>query len=287
MAKFKLTNPANAPGPLFVDTTCIDCGTCFHLGPEIFKEENDTSIVQAQPTSISQWAQAKAAIISCPTNSIGVTTSNFEFKSATELLPLHIQEDIYYCGYTARSSFGASSYLIKRPEGNILVDSPRFHPHLVKKLEELGGVDYLFLTHRDDVADHVQFSEHFKCSRIIHRLEVEGSTNASEMILSGEGDWDFAPDVKIIFTPGHTQGHLTLLYKNEFMFTGDHLFYSAEKDKVYASKSVSWYSWKIQLGSIQKLLNYHFSWIMPGHGGWIHREDKLIKEDLQEVLKKG
>lgn len=287
MAKLQLKNPANSPGSLFVDTTCIDCGTCYHLGPQIFSEVNDSSIVQSQPSTKDQWAQAKAAIISCPTNSIGVTTPPFEFKNSPDILPLPIQDDIYYCGYTARSSFGATSYLIKRPEGNILVDSPRFHPSLIKKLEELGGVDYLFLSHRDDVADHVQYADHFKCSRIIHRLEVEGSTNAAEMILSGEGDWDFANDVKIIFTPGHTQGHLSLLYQNRFLFTGDHLFYSADQNKVYASKSVSWYSWNVQLSSLEKLFNYQFSWVLPGHGGWVHKDDKLIKAEITELIKKG
>ncbi len=38
--------------------------------------------------------------------------------------------------------------------GNILVDSPRFNPILAKRIEELGGVRHIFLTHKDDVGDH-------------------------------------------------------------------------------------------------------------------------------------
>lgn len=72
---------------------------------------------------------------------------------------------------------------------------------------------------------------------------------ASEIILKGEGDWNFANYLKILFTPGHTQGHLCLLYKNNFLFSGDHLMYSKESEKLYASKNVSWYSWKIQVES--------------------------------------
>jgi glyoxylase-like metal-dependent hydrolase (beta-lactamase superfamily II) len=63
---------------------------------------------------------------------------------------------VLFCGYASESSFGASSYLIRRPEGNVLVDSPRFASPLVRRLEELGGVALMVLTHRDDVAD--QFS---------------------------------------------------------------------------------------------------------------------------------
>lgn len=47
MADFQKNHPLNTPGSLFTDTTCIDCGTCFHIGIEIFKENqiDDKSIV--------------------------------------------------------------------------------------------------------------------------------------------------------------------------------------------------------------------------------------------------
>lgn len=285
MAKLSLSNSLNTPGPLFVDTTCIDCGTCFHIGPGIFEERQDLSIVQSQPASQEDWNLAKAAILSCPTNSIGVHNAPSEFRSAEDGLPRLIAQDVYYCGYTSQSSFGATSYLIRREEGNILVDSPRFHPHLVKKLEELGGVSLMYLSHQDDVADHAQFASHFKCQRIIHQLEVTPSTADCEMILEGEEDWDLAPDLKIIFTPGHTAGHLCLLYKNNFLFTGDHLFYSAEKKQVYASKSVNWFSWQLQTESLAKLLTFKFNWVMPGHGGWIENDPLVFHQQITEIIK--
>ena len=39
MANLEKSHPLNVPGPLFTDTTCIDCGTCYHLGPSLFHEE--------------------------------------------------------------------------------------------------------------------------------------------------------------------------------------------------------------------------------------------------------
>lgn len=45
-------------------------------------------------------------------------------------------------------SIACESYLIVRPEGNVMVDTPRFNPVLAKKLQELGGVKYIFLTHK-------------------------------------------------------------------------------------------------------------------------------------------
>jgi len=260
-----------------VDSTCIDCGTCFHLAPDILKEKEDASVVSLQPENLDEWTRSRAAILSCPTNSIGVHNGAEEFKNAPQIIPLLIADNVYYCGFSARSSFGASSYFIVRPEGNILIDSPRFHPFIVRKLEELGGISHIFLTNRDDVADHQSFAKHFKAKRIIHELEVEVGTHAFEIILNGVDDWDFSSDLKILFTPGHTQGHLCLLYKNKYLFSGDHLFYSPARGSIYAFKSVNWYSWTEQKKSLIKLLNYQFSWIFAGHGGWIQKDESSIK----------
>lgn len=204
----KLRHPANVSGPLFADSTCIDCGTCYHFAPELFQEEAQASFVHKQPDSIVEWQRAKNALLSCPTNSIGVKNAPLEFQSTPDSLPQIITEDIYYCGYTARSSFGASSYLIVRPEGNILVDSPKYNTQLVKKLQALGGVTKMLLTHRDDVADHAKFAAHFNCKRVIHQFEVNKDTLGCETILAGEGDWEVAPELKAIFTPGHTATRL-------------------------------------------------------------------------------
>ena len=55
------------------------------------------------------------------------------------------------------------------------------------------------------------------------------------MQLEGEGPWRLpgdAEDVEIILTPGHTQGHIVLLYKSTenpeetACFTGDHLAFT-------------------------------------------------------------
>jgi glyoxylase-like metal-dependent hydrolase (beta-lactamase superfamily II) len=37
---------------------------------------------------------------------------------------------------------------VRPGKGNVLVDSPRFNPALAKRIEELGGVKYIFLTHK-------------------------------------------------------------------------------------------------------------------------------------------
>lgn len=287
MANLKHSHPENRPGPLFTDTSCIDCGTCFHLGPKLFAENvsDDKSIVISQPVTSEDWLMAKRAILSCPTNSIGVHHPPEVFKALSNGLPMLIEDDVFYLGYTARESFGATSYLIKRKGGNVLVDSPRFHPLLVREIEKMGGIRFMFLSHQDDVADHQKFRDHFNLDRIIHRDDVTEDTSSCEMILEGQLDSYLEPDLKIIRTPGHSKGHLNLLYKETFLFTGDHLF--TDGNSISASKSVCWYSWKEQTQSVEKLLKENFSWIMPGHGGWgyfgVEESKSLIKVLLADM----
>ena len=285
MANLNLSHPLNVHGSLFVDTTCIDCGTCFHLAPEIFEESSDNhSYVKNQPETPHDWLFAKRALISCPTNSIGVNKAPPPFREALAQFPMLISENVYYCGYTSESSYGASSYLIERPDGNILIDSPRFHPTLVKELEALGGVRTMILTHQDDVADHESFREHFKLERIIHERDVRKTTAMVELKLKGEEILHFLPDLKIIPTPGHTQGHVVILYKNSFLFTGDHIFFDQSTGRPSASREVSWYSWDEQIKSTEKLLEFDFEWVLPGHGGWGFLQRQTMKTRMQDLI---
>ena len=62
-----------------------------------------------------------------------------------------------------------------------------------------------------------------------------------------------------------------LLYRNKFLFTGDHLAWSPKRETLTAFREACWFSWKEQTRSMQKLLNYRFEWVLPGHG-WIHHD---------------
>ena len=79
MARRADAQPDNAPGPFFVDRTCIDCGT----GDKI------------------------------------------DLRAAAGAFPHPLTDDVFFCGYTSEKSFGAWSYLIRRPGGNVLMDCPR------------------------------------------------------------------------------------------------------------------------------------------------------------------
>src|SRR5439155_13082488 len=134
-----------------------------------------------QPDSDAERLAAEKALISCPTASIG-TASKHDMRGAVADLPELVAGDVYRCGYTSESSFGAVAYLVK---GKFLVDSPRFTAPLVKNIERLGGARRMLLTHQDDVADHQKFHERFGLERVLHRDDVCSKTASVERQPSG------------------------------------------------------------------------------------------------------
>jgi glyoxylase-like metal-dependent hydrolase (beta-lactamase superfamily II)/ferredoxin len=285
MASIQKRLPENVPGDFFVDATCIDCDTCRQIAPATFREQGEYSVVYQQPETEDQSKLALMSLVACPTGSIG-SRKRHDYRLGIDAFPSHISENIYFCGFTAESSFGAWSYLILRPDsegGNVLVDSPRFATQLVKKLTALGGASTMFLTHRDDVAYHHQFTGRFGCKRIMHA--ADGARRLGiEQIVESDKDFRIDDDLLVIPTPGHTRGHMVLLYKNRFLFTGDHLAWSPARQSLTAFRSVNWYSWPEQTRSMEKLLNYDFEWVLPGHGRIHHDSCENMRAYLQRCI---
>ncbi|WP_017651262.1 MBL fold metallo-hydrolase [Fortiea contorta] len=284
MATLKLRRSENIDGDFYVDTTCIDCDTCRWMTPEVFNRNDEQSAVYHQPTNEAERLAALQALLACPTSSIGTVEKPKDVKAAQESLPILVTENVYHCGYHSEKSYGAASYFIQLAEGNILVDSPRFTPPLVKRLEEMGGIRYIYLTHRDDVADHQKFAEHFQSQRILHADDITADTRNVEIQLTGAEEFALSPDLLIIPVPGHSRGHTVLLYKNKFLFTGDHLAWSESYHQLAAFRDFCWYSWSEQIKSMRKLAGYSFEWVLPGHGRRFHGDRDTVRQQMQKCV---
>jgi glyoxylase-like metal-dependent hydrolase (beta-lactamase superfamily II) len=225
------------------------------------------------------------ALVACPTASIG-TVSRRSARSGVEAFPVHVVDDVYFCGFTSEASFGAWSYLIVRPEeqgGNVLVDSPRFNNPLARRIEQMGGVNLMLLSHRDDIADHAKFAAHFRCPRVMH--EADGAAaRGIERVITGTAPSRIDGDLQLIPTPGHTRGHQVFLFREKVLFTGDHLAWSPERETLTAFRDVCWYSWTEQTRSMEKLLAYNFEWVLPGHGRIGHGSPEEMHKHLQDCV---
>lgn len=283
MANPKKRVPENVPGDFFVDSTCIDCDACRQIAPGVFGEARETSFVHTQPVASADRRQAMRALLACPTGSIGCLGDD-DPKAVMNDFPLLIEEPVYYCGYNSPKSFGGNSYFVKHPEGNWMIDSPKFVAPLVRRLESLGGIAHIFLTHRDDVADAQRFAEHFGARRIIHREELASQPGA-ETVLDGDGPWQLSADFLAIATPGHTRGHCVLLFQERFLFTGDHLDWDRDEKQLSASESYCWYSWPRQAESMARLADFRFEWVLPGHGQRVRLPASEMREAVERLAR--
>jgi glyoxylase-like metal-dependent hydrolase (beta-lactamase superfamily II) len=268
MARSSLRLAANSPGAFYVDSSCIDCGTCWQWDPHHFAPTGSTSHVHHQPRGEEETERALLALQACPVAAIGAPGDLLRRTPADgfpALLARHPAGDVHYCGWASRKSFGASSYLVVRPAGNVLIDSPRFNGALARRIEVLGGLAAIVLSHRDDVADHDRWAARFGCPRWIHVADADAAPEAEHRV-EGEEPVVLDADLRLIPTPGHTAGSMVALLGGQILFSGDHLWWSEPEQAVVASRRYCWWDWPSQLASVEKLRDLDVRWLLPGHG---------------------
>ncbi len=84
--------------------------------------------------------------------------------------------------------------------------------------------------------------------------------------------------------PRPYERYRVLLYKDKFLFTGDHLWWRRKGKQLGASQSVAWYSWREQAESMEKLLRFHFEWVLPGHGQRIQLAAGKMRGELESLV---
>jgi glyoxylase-like metal-dependent hydrolase (beta-lactamase superfamily II)/ferredoxin len=288
MARSELRHPENAPGEWFVDTRCIDCGTCRELSPELFGERSGQSIVTRQPegeagpgSELGAWLAAQA----CPTTSIGTSPVR---PRPGRLYPREIEHgsDVWDLGYCSEDSFGASSWFAVRPGGNVMVDSPRWTEALAVPLAERGGVDHVVLTHRDDVADARRWAERFGSRVWIHADDASVAPWATDLI-EGVAPVPVTDGLLAVPTAGHTKGSVVYLLDDRYLFTGDSLAWSHHEHDLIAFRYACWWSWPAQTESLARLAEGHrFAWVLPGHGARTSGDPAELHDRLERLVER-
>jgi glyoxylase-like metal-dependent hydrolase (beta-lactamase superfamily II)/ferredoxin len=274
---------SNIAGNFYVDGTCINCDTCRQLAPKTFEEIGEFSAVSCQPESDDHIHRAYQALLACPVGSIGTEQSeSSRMQAAMASFPLHLEDGVSYCGFNSDKSFGANSFFISHPDGNWLVDSPRYLKHLVEAFERRGGIACIFLTHEDDVADAGKYAAHFGAKRIIHRADA-GAMPDAEWVIDGADDAELSAGFLAVPVPGHTAGSMALLYREKFLFTGDHLWWNPQSKSLGAPTRLVWRK-RVLVDSIQKLLDYRFEWVLAGHGDRVRLSAEEMREQVRMLV---
>ena len=225
MARQDQAHEDNVDGPWFVDTRCIGCDVARHWAPEMIEMDSEgRSVVVRQPQSPAETAALWRASVACPTKSIGNRDIR---RPPTEVFPFELTPGVCALGHNSPSSFGAHSYLVVRPAGNLMVDSPRYTRVLTDALDTLGGLKHILLTHRDDVVDADKWAERYGSRVWIHRDDADAAPYATDITT---GDQEVDDGVISIHIPGHTKGHVAFHVDDKWLFTGDSLFWNHRRE---------------------------------------------------------
>ncbi len=194
--------------------------------------------------------------------------------------------EVYDLGYCSEDSFGASAWFTVRPAGNALIDSPRFTEALAGPIAAMGGIDHVLLSHRDDVADAQRWADRFGARVWIHAEDRDAAPFATD-IMVGEDDTEIQPGLVAVPTPGHTRGSVVFVLDQRFLFSGDSLAWSHERQDLIAFRSACWYSWAVQTESLARLAHLHrFGWVLPGHGARIQGDPEQLHRWLCDLVER-
>lgn len=255
-----------------MDTSCIDCDAARHVAPGLIARNpgDGVSVFLRQPETPEDVEMAWRAVLVCPTRSIGHTSRR---RPEEPVFPQDLGDGVFRLGHNARRSFGAHSYLVRRPGGNVMVDAPRWTREVVGPIEDLGGLDHVVLTHRDDVADADRYAGRFGARVWIHADDQVNAPYATDLIEGGEAT-TVADDVTAFPVPGHTRGSVLYLVAAHLLFSGDSLAWDPDRSRLTAFRGACWYSWSEQTASLGRLAatDLRFDRLFCGHG-WSHDLD--------------
>lgn len=278
MARPDARHPANVEGDWFADTRCIDCDVARHYAPELIAADDDgLSVVVRQPATAEEEAAMWRAAVACPTQSIGTVSRR---RPPEDVFPWHLTGGVHLCGHNDESSFGAHSYLVQRDAGNLMVDAPRWSRRLAERIEAMGGVRHVLLSHRDDVADADRYADHFGARVWIHRADAAAAPYATDVV-DGLDPVDVDVDVRLIPTPGHTRGSVVYLVDGDLLFTGDTLHIDRHRQRLDVFAGATWHSWEELAASMARLAEQvRFRWVLPGHGKWGQGDPDELHDQL-------
>ena len=263
MARRDQVHVDNVEGPWFVDTRCIGCDVARHWAPGLIEmDDRGRSYLARQPQTPQEAAALWRAAVACPTQSI----ANREYvRPPAGVFPYELTAGVYALGHNAPSSFGGHSYLVVRPAGNLMVDSPRFARVLADAVDRLGGVKHVLVSHRDEVADADKWANRFGSRVWIHQADADAAPWATDITTA---DQLVDAGVASIHIPGHTRGHVAYYVDSRWLFTGDSLFWNHRRHELDITPKQTWHSWESLADSMDSIAGLSVEWIFPAHGKW-------------------
>ncbi|HEY4020620.1 MAG TPA: MBL fold metallo-hydrolase [Pseudonocardiaceae bacterium] len=251
-----------------VDDRCTNCDVARQFAPGLVREVDGRSVVVRQPETDAELRSLQMAAFACPPRSI--RPAEGRLHPSLDPFPLALDEHLFHCGHNSTHTAGANAYLLRRADGNLMVDTPRWSSALADRYERLGPVTDVLLTHRDHVAHGRQYADRFGARLWIHEDDLDARPDADQVI-RGLEPVEVAPGVLAHPLPGHTKGSVLYVADDTYCFTGDSFYWSRMLDDLEVAESVTWYSIRELAASLARTApRLRFDWVLPGHGDRKH-----------------
>jgi glyoxylase-like metal-dependent hydrolase (beta-lactamase superfamily II) len=185
-----------------------------------------------------------------------------------------------------RDTLGGTAYFIVENEANILIDCPAWDEVNQNYLRSLGGVRWLFLTHRGAIGKTREFQQAFGCEILIQ--EQEAYLLPGLKVNTFGQEFNLGNLAQVIWTPGHSPGSSCLYYPQEggVLFSGRHILPNQLGEPV-PLRTAKTFHWLRQLKSFQLLLDRFvpetLNYICPGANTGFLRGKRAIAQAYQQL----
>ncbi|MFD4699216.1 MBL fold metallo-hydrolase [Streptomyces niveus] len=271
-----------------VDDRCLNCNIARQLAPGMIGyteggQYGGLSTVIRQPETEADVEKMYLAAHACPTRSVHPPAGALSSDSDPYPLALDDEGIVYLCGHASPQTYGATSYLLRRPDGTaMMIDTPRWRPALARRYEQkVGKVTDVLITHLDHVAHARKYADAFQARLWIHEGDLHSLPDADH-IIRGREPVEIGPGVIAHPFPGHTEGSTLFIADDTFCFTGDAFFWSNSQQTLEVAHSVVYDSIKTLAESVARgAEELTFEWVLPGHGDLHHLPADEMRERMR------
>ena len=186
-----------------------------------------------------------------------------------------------------RDTLGGTAYLIVE-EANILIDCPAWDEVNQNYLSSIGGIRWLFLTHRGAIGKAQEIQQTFGCEIVIQ--EQEAYLLPKSRVTTFYKEFGLGDSAIVVWTPGHSPGSSCLYYPQHggILFSGRHILPNKEGEPV-PLRTAKTFHWLRQLASVQLLLDRftqeNLQYICPGANTGFLRKKKAIPQAYNQLAR--
>jgi glyoxylase-like metal-dependent hydrolase (beta-lactamase superfamily II) len=129
-----------------------------------------------------------------------------------------------------------------------------------------------------------QYAAQFGARVWIHEADRHAAPYATSL-LRGQEPTTVREGLVALPVPGHTRGSVMYLLEDRYLFTGDSLYWSRERQRLSAFRRQCWYSWEAQAESLARLVDsVRFEWVLAGHGDRHHASHEELRASLASLV---